>query len=94
VLNQAPRQGDLWESGDTAPRILNLSTRRSLVTSRPAALTLGKEPLVSLDTRLCGSYSRSGRCDEQKTLPHPYWESVCGRPALSLVTILTELSRL
>jgi len=27
VLNKAPRHEDVWESGSTAPRILNLRTR-------------------------------------------------------------------
>jgi hypothetical protein len=57
-----------------------------------AALPQGKEPPIPLDRRLGGPQSRAGRSDEEEKSHH--WacrELNPGRPARSLITILTEL---
>jgi hypothetical protein len=55
----------------------------------PAALPSGKQPRYPLDRKLGGLQNRSGRSSEEtKSLFLP------GLPARSLVTLLTELSRL
>jgi hypothetical protein len=62
----------LW-SGDIAPRILDLGTRRRWVvsfTARPLYLR-GKRPWYPLDTRLGGLQSLSGRCREEKISQPP-----------------------
>jgi hypothetical protein len=58
----------------------------------PAALPLGKEPRYRLSGRLIGP----GRFGEEKNLPAPpvIKPRFLGRPARSLVTLPTELSRL
>jgi hypothetical protein len=60
----------------------------------PATLLPGKKPRHPLDRRLGGSQSRSGRGGEEKNSPFPCKESNPGRPARSVVIVLTELSRL
>jgi hypothetical protein len=63
----------------------------------PAALPPGKEPLYSsLDRRPDGPQSRSGRGGEENKNPFTAHcqEKKPNRPARSLVTIVTELSRL
>jgi hypothetical protein len=57
----------------------------------PTLYIRGKNPKYPLDRKLCGPQNRYGRCGEEED-PCPYWESNLGRPARSLVTILTELS--
>jgi hypothetical protein len=84
-----------WESGDIAPRILDLGTRRRWVVSftpRPLYLPV-KELLYPLDRRLGGLQSRSGRGGEEKNsqllsgLEPPMIQPVAQR-------YTTELSRL
>jgi len=58
----------------------------------PAALPPGKSPHYSLDRWLGGLQNRSGRSG--KKVPYPRQKSNPGRPARSLVTIRTEISRL
>jgi len=58
----------------------------------PAALTPGKAPPNPLDRRLGGPQIRSGRGDEKNSCPCR--ESNPGRPARSLVNVVSELSRL
>jgi hypothetical protein len=55
----------------------------------PAALPPGKEPLVSLDRKLGGPQSRSGRGGEEKNSQHPpgIEPKNPDRPARSLVAI-------
>jgi hypothetical protein len=79
-------------SGVTAPHILNLGTRqRGVVTSRPGR---GKGPGNPLYKRLGWSQSRSWRGGEEKKSHHcSRGELNAGRPARSLVYILTKLSR-
>jgi hypothetical protein len=57
-----------WESGCIAPRILDLGTiRRWVVSFTPRPLyPQGKSPRYSLDRRLGGPQSRSGRGGEEK----------------------------
>jgi hypothetical protein len=59
----------------------------------PEALSPGKEPPVPTGLEAEGAQSRSGRGSEEKNLYHCR-ESNSGCPARSLVTVLTELSRL
>jgi hypothetical protein len=59
----------------------------------PTALPQGKEPLVSMDRRLGGPQSRSGRGGEQKnSQPLPGLESPIIQPVAQRYT--AELSRL
>jgi len=54
-------------NGSITPRILDLGTRRRWAvsfTSRPL-YSRGKSPRYSLDRRLCGPHSRSGRESRQ-----------------------------
>jgi hypothetical protein len=51
-------------------------------------LTLGKEPWYPLDMRLGGVRSWSGRGGEEKN-PFPCRESNTGRPAHTLITVLS-----
>jgi hypothetical protein len=60
----------------------------------PAALFLEKEHRNSFLKRLGGPQSRSGRGGEEKNLLRPCWELKPGNVTLSLVAILTELTRL
>jgi hypothetical protein len=54
-------------------------------------LRLAKILRYALKRRLWGPQSRYGRGDEEEN-PSPYRDSIPGRPARSLVTILTELA--
>jgi hypothetical protein len=74
-----------WGSGDVAPRILDLGNRWRWVVSFTCQplYPQGKSPCYSLDRRLGGPQSRSGRDDEEK-IPSPYrdskqtlWNSEC-----------------
>jgi hypothetical protein len=60
-----------WGNGGTAARIINLGTRcRRVVSFTPRPLyPLGKELRYSLDRRLGGTQSRSGRGGEEKKIP-------------------------
>jgi len=84
-------------SGGIAPRILNLDTRWNWVvtfTPRPFYLR-GKRPRYPVDRRLSELQSRSGRDGEEKKSHHcPCRDFNPGRPARSLVTVLTDLHRL
>jgi hypothetical protein len=57
----------------------------------PATLPPGKESRHTMDRRLGGHHSRSGRGGKEKQHSR---ESNSDRPARSLVTVLAELSRL
>jgi hypothetical protein len=50
-----------------------------------------KSPWDPLDRRITGPQIQSGSSGEEKN-PYPSWELDIGRPAPSLVTILTKLS--
>jgi hypothetical protein len=93
VLKKASRHDDVWESGGIAPRI-NFDARLRLVVSfTPQPLyPLENSSRYPLDTRLGGLRRRSRRGGEES--PSPCRESNPGRRSRSLVTILTELSRL
>jgi len=70
-----------------APRILILGTRWRWVVSfmRRSLYQRGKSPRYSLDGRLLGPKSRSGRGGKEKSFLHgPCWESSPGCPACSL----------
>jgi hypothetical protein len=87
-----------WESVCIAPRILNLGTRRRWVVSfTPQPLYLwSKTPPYPLDRRLGGGGSQTRSvCDGKEGKSHqcPWQELNSGRPARSLVTVLTELPR-
>jgi hypothetical protein len=56
----------------------------------PAAVLPGKEPLVPMGHELGGLQNRSGRGGEEKNTCYGR-ESNFGRPARSLVAVLTEL---
>jgi hypothetical protein len=77
------RHEDVWWSGGIAPCILNIDTgwRCSHFT-----------PRYPLDMRLGGLQIQSGRGGEEKNSLTRY--SIPGRPARSLVTLLTKLTRL
>jgi hypothetical protein len=62
-----------WESGDTAPRILDLDTRwRWVVGYTPSPLYFQeKSPWYPLDRRLGGSKSRSGCGGEERNTQLP-----------------------
>jgi hypothetical protein len=62
-----------WDSEGTAPRILDLGTRRrSVLSFTPRPLhSQGKSPWYSLDRRLDGPQSRSGRSAEEKNSHSP-----------------------
>jgi len=84
----------VWGSGGIDSLILNLGTRwRRLVsfTARPL-YSRGRSPRYPLDSRLYGPKSRTGCGGEEKN-PYPCRKSNPGRPARSLVTILTEVPR-
>jgi hypothetical protein len=86
-----------WESGGIAPCILNLGTTWTwVVTFTPRPLYPRVEsPRCPYDKKLGGRQNRYGRCGEEKKSYHcPSRELNTGRPARSLVTILTELPRL
>jgi hypothetical protein len=76
-----------WVNGGIAPRILNLSNRWkwTLRFKTRALYSPGKSPWYPLDRRLGGPQSRFERL---------WRESKPGRPARSLVTIVTELPQL
>jgi hypothetical protein len=58
----------------------------------PAALPKKKSPQYLMDRKLGGLRKQSGRSGEEKNSFHcPCRESNAGRPAHSLVSILTEL---
>jgi len=72
VLNTVPRHEDVLESGDRAPRILNLGTRRRWMVSfisRPLYCQ-AKSPRYPLDMRLGGPQGRFGRGGEEKKSLH------------------------
>jgi hypothetical protein len=84
-----------WRSGSIAPRILNLGAGWKWVisfTPRPFYLPGKENRRYSLDRRLGGPQSRS-QSDGEEKIPNPCRELNSDRPARSLVTILTELSR-
>jgi hypothetical protein len=85
-----------WGRGGTAQHILNLGTRwRWVVSFTPRAFhPRRKNPRYPLNRRLGGPQSRSESGGEEKKSLCPCRESYPGRPARSLVTNLTELSRL
>jgi hypothetical protein len=93
-LNYVRRQEDVEESGGINPRFLNLGIWWSLVvsfTTRPN-YPRGKSPQYPI-RRLGGTHSRSTSCEEDGNLlsqpgTQPWF---LGRPACTLVTILTEL---
>jgi hypothetical protein len=58
----------------------------------PAALPQGKSPCCPLDRRLGGPQSRSGRGGEEKNIFYSCRESNPGRPATSLIIVLTGLA--
>jgi hypothetical protein len=65
---------EYWESGVTAPRILDLGTRWWLVISRPL-YPQEKGPRYPLDGRVGGPQSRYGRGGEEKnSQPLPVFE--------------------
>jgi hypothetical protein len=73
VLNQAPLHEDVLGSGGTAPRILDLGTRRRWVVSftpRPLYLQ-GESPWYPWNKRLGGPQSGSGRGGEEKNYQPP-----------------------
>jgi hypothetical protein len=84
-----------WESIGIAPHILDLDTRWKWVVSftlRPL-YPQGKSSCYSLDKRLGGPQSRSGRCGEEKnSQPLPGLEHRIIQPVAQCYT--TELSRL
>jgi len=71
-------------SGGIAQHIFNLGMEVRVQFHSPSELPPDKEPRYSLHRRLNGSQNRSGR--DGKEL-----ESNRGRPARSLVTVLTEV---
>jgi len=75
-------------SGGIVPRILHPDTRWRWVVSFAPWL------LYPVGRRLGGSWSRSGRGGEKKCHHFPRRELKPGRPARSLVFVLTELRRL
>ena len=79
----------MYESGGIPPCILNLDTRWRLSAS-------GKGPRYTLIRLLVGLHRRSGHFGIEKNALHlPEIElRLFSRPARSLVTMLTELSRL
>jgi hypothetical protein len=90
VLNQAPRHEDVWGSGGIAPRI-NMGARyegewSASCPARSTPVPIGEEAGWPPDP----VWTRRRR----EKSPYPCLESNSGRPARSLVTILTELSRL
>jgi hypothetical protein len=61
-----------WESGGIAPRTLTSALDGGeWSASRPGRFILGKEPLDSLDRKLGGPRSRSGRGGEEKNSKPP-----------------------
>jgi hypothetical protein len=83
-----------WESGGTAPHILNLGTRwRWVVSFTPRPLyPQGKSPQYPLDRRLGGLQSRSGRgVKEKNSQSLPVLERPIIQPVAQRYT--TELSR-
>jgi hypothetical protein len=84
-----------FDSGGTAPRILNLDTRwRWVVSFTPTPLYLrGKSHQYPLSRRLGGPHILSGRGGKEKN-SQPRQEFHASRLARSLVSILTELPRL
>jgi len=71
-------------NGVIAPRILNLGTKRSNT----------HDPRSQLDMSLIWPQARSGRLGAEKKSPAPAGIRNLDHPARSVVTILTELSRL
>jgi hypothetical protein len=87
---------EYWRSGGIAPRILILCTRwRWVVSFTPRLLyDRGRSLHYIAERRPGGPQNRSGRDSEEKNPPPPGRDPKPGRPARSLVTILTELPRL
>jgi hypothetical protein len=82
-------------SGSVTPLILNLDAIwRKRSSSRPGLFTHGKKPMYFWSRRLGGPQRRSG-CFRRKENSFTFtWIQTRGRPAHSLITITTTLSRL
>ena len=97
VLNLALlREEMVWGSEGKSPHILSLALKMSGQFHAPIAFPLGKIPLCPFDTMVCGLHVLSAGFRGDKTVllvilkPH----LLPGLRSLSLVTILTELTRL
>jgi hypothetical protein len=76
LTDYALRHEDVWGSGCIDPRFLDLGTSWRLVVSfTPRPLyPRGKSPRYTLDRRLGGPQSRSGRRGEENLLPRNFLE--------------------
>jgi hypothetical protein len=88
LFNEAPRHEDVWWCGVIAPRIINLGSRWRWIVS----FMSGKETPVPTGEEVGWTSDPVWKWRRRKS-PCPCGESILGRTVRSLVTILTELSR-